>query len=266
MVWRPAGVSAQRASRRRAGSPGRASRRPRRARRSATWPRSRWPCLARSISRPGVPTTTSTPLLQRLDLRLVGATAVDGEHADAARLAGPLEVAGDLHGELAGRDDDEGLRLAGDRQRRRSRRPWGTVTRLQHRDAEAEGLAGAGLGLADDVVAGQGDREGHRLDRERAGDAVRRRAPRRCRGGWGSRRTTRPGTGSVTVSGTSVASVTSVMGLFRSAGARRASAGAVGRSEVFGGRAASGTPGARHIKELGSSCRPGTVGRSPLYR
>ena len=56
-----------------------------------------------------------------------------------------------------------------------------------------------------------------------------------------------------------VASVTSVMGLFRSAGARCAVAGAAGRSEVFGGRAASGTPGARHVKELGSSCRPGTV-------
>ena len=50
---------------------------------------------------------------QRLDLRLVGAAAVDGEHADAAALAGALEVAGDLHGELARRGDDEGLRLAG---------------------------------------------------------------------------------------------------------------------------------------------------------
>ena len=50
--------------------------------------------------------------LQRLDLRLVRAAAVDGEHADAAGLAGPLEVTGHLDGELAGRDDDEGLRLA----------------------------------------------------------------------------------------------------------------------------------------------------------
>ena len=49
---------------------------------------------------------------QRLDLRLVGAAAVDGEDADAAALAGALEVGGDLHGELAGRGDDEGLRLA----------------------------------------------------------------------------------------------------------------------------------------------------------
>ena len=61
--------------------------------------------------------------LQRLDLRLVGAAAVDGEHAHAALLAGPLEVAGDLHGELAGGGDDQGLRLAGGRHASRTRRP-----------------------------------------------------------------------------------------------------------------------------------------------
>ena len=42
--------------------------------------------LARSSSRPGVPTTTSTPARSVVDLRLVGATAVEGEHAGAARL------------------------------------------------------------------------------------------------------------------------------------------------------------------------------------
>src|SRR5262249_24005375 len=42
---------------------------------------------------------------------------------------------------------------------------------LQQRDAEPEGLAGAGLRLSDDVVAGQGQRERHLLDRERVGDA-----------------------------------------------------------------------------------------------
>ena len=52
------------------------------------------------------------------------------------------------------------------------------------------------------------------------------------------------------------------MGLFRSAGARRASAGAVGRSEVFGsGRV--GDAGRSPRQGTGSSCRPGTVGRSP---
>ena len=60
---------------------------------------------------------------------------------------------------------------------------------VQQRDAEAEGLAGAGLGLADDVVAGQRHRQGHRLDGERVRDARRRRAPGRSRGGRRSPRT-----------------------------------------------------------------------------
>jgi len=42
----------------------------------------------------------------------------------------------------------------------------------EDRDSEAERLAGARLGLADDVVAAQGDREGHRLDGEGVDDAV----------------------------------------------------------------------------------------------
>ena len=88
------------------------------------------------------------------------------EDADAAALAGDVEVLGHLDAQLAGRDDDEGLRLAGCRRDCRV----GVVGRddaLQQRDAEAERLAGAGLGLADDVVAGQGDRQRHLLDRER---------------------------------------------------------------------------------------------------
>ena len=59
-----------------------------------------------------MPTTTSMPLLQRLDLRLVGTAAVDGERADAALAAGELEVVGDLDAQLARRHDGEGLRLA----------------------------------------------------------------------------------------------------------------------------------------------------------
>ena len=42
---------------------------------------------------------------------------------------------------------------------------------LQQRHAEAEGLAGAGARLADEVLAGERDRQGHRLDGERGGDA-----------------------------------------------------------------------------------------------
>jgi hypothetical protein len=42
---------------------------------------------------------------------------------------------------------------------------------VQQRDAEAEGLAHAGAGLADEVVAGHGQRERQRLDGEGALDA-----------------------------------------------------------------------------------------------
>ena len=78
-------------------------------------------------------------------------------------LAGGGQVAGDLHAQLTGRDDDQRLRHA----------VAALVDRddaLQHRDAEAEGLAGAGAGLTDQVVAGQRERERQLLDRERAGD------------------------------------------------------------------------------------------------
>ena len=108
---------------------------------------------------------------QRLDLRLVGAAAVDGEDADAAAAAGasrgrrppgrPARGWGRRRGPAACPASASGVEpLVG-----RGDDP------LQQRDAEAERLAGAGLGLADDVVAGQRDRQGHRLDRERVGDA-----------------------------------------------------------------------------------------------
>ena len=73
------------------------------------------------------------------------------------------EVAGDLHAQLTGGDDDQRLRDAVAALGRRD-------DALQHRDAEAEGLAGAGAGLTDEVVAGQRQREGELLDGEGAGD------------------------------------------------------------------------------------------------
>ena len=54
----------------------------------------------------------STPAGQGVELALVGDTAVDGEHAQAAVLARRREVAGDLERELTGRGDDQRLRLA----------------------------------------------------------------------------------------------------------------------------------------------------------
>ncbi len=59
-----------------------------------------------------MPTRISTPFLQRVDLRLVRHAAVDRQHPDAAGAARGGDVAGDLQAELAGRDDDQRLRLA----------------------------------------------------------------------------------------------------------------------------------------------------------
>ena len=114
-------------------------------------------------------------LAQGLDLRLVRPAAVDREQPHGAAGRRLLEVAGHLDAQLAGRHHDERLRLArgGRRQRRVAVVLAVEDDPLEQRDAEAERLAGAGLGLADDVVPVQGDREGQRLDRERVGDADR---------------------------------------------------------------------------------------------
>ena len=121
-------------------------------------------CLARSSRRPGVPTRISTPLAQRVDLRLVGHAAVDRQDAHAAGAAGRGEVLGDLEAELAGGYDDQRLRHA-------VGALGGREDALEQRDAEAERLAGAGRRLADQVGAAHRDRQRVLLDGERAGDA-----------------------------------------------------------------------------------------------
>ena len=101
--------------------------------------------------------------LELLDLALVGLAAVDGDDLGVAVGCRDLEVFGHLHAQLARRHDDErlhaGLRVEAER--------------LDEREAEAEGLAGAGLGLADDVLPGEGERDGLGLDREGFDDALR---------------------------------------------------------------------------------------------
>ena len=47
------------------------------------------------------------------------------------------------------------------------------VDAVEHRHPEAERLAGTGAGLADQVAAGERDRQGEFLDRERLDDADR---------------------------------------------------------------------------------------------
>jgi hypothetical protein len=102
---------------------------------------------------------------QRVDLRLVGAPAVDGEHFRPAGLAGRLHVVGDLDRQFPGGHDDQGAGAA--RAHRRL-----AVEPLQQRDAERQRLARSGPGLADEVMAGQRDGQRQRLDREGSGDSL----------------------------------------------------------------------------------------------
>ncbi len=112
-------------------------------------------------------------LLQGLDLRLVGAPAVDRGDAHIAHLAGGQQVVGDLDAQLAGGHHDKCLRGVGDVLGAGAARfdVGGDAHALQEREPEAERLAGAGLGLADDVGAGEGDGERHLLDGEGSDDA-----------------------------------------------------------------------------------------------
>ena len=81
-------------------------------------------------------------------------------------LRGGGEVVVDLQAQLAGRHDDQGAGDAGERPRLVG------DDAVQQRHAEGEGLAHAGAGLTDQVVAGQGQRQGQFLDGEGVLDAV----------------------------------------------------------------------------------------------
>ena len=116
-----------------------------------------------SSTSPGSADDDVNSVAQGIDLRFIRAAAIDGEHADAAEASGSLEVGRDLEAELAGRADDEGLGPVA---------VAFEVDALQERDTEAEGLAGAGLRLADEVLALKGERKAHLLDREGALDAI----------------------------------------------------------------------------------------------
>ena len=95
--------------------------------------------------------------LQAHQLRRVALPAVDRQHVEALDLRRvALEGLGDLDRELAGRHQHDALRRAAPH-----------LDAAQHRQREGRGLAGAGLGLAEHVVAGQQHRDGGRLDRRR---------------------------------------------------------------------------------------------------
>ena len=100
--------------------------------------------------------------LQLVDLPLVGLAAVDRDDARRAVRGQHVHVLVDLDGELARRDDDERLHAGGRVE----------AEALHDGDAEAEGLARAGLGLTDDVLAGKAEGDRLLLDREGIHDAL----------------------------------------------------------------------------------------------
>ena len=123
---------------------------------SRSEPRSR-----RSLRRPGVATTTSTPLPSALHLPVHAGAAVDGEHLGLGAPAQGLQLLLHLRGELTGRHEHEALGTA----------RGGLLDAGEQREAEGDGLAGAGGRLAADVAAGEAVGERGGLDGEGFGDA-----------------------------------------------------------------------------------------------
>ena len=98
-------------------------------------------------------------LFERLDLVAHLHAAHQQRHRERVVLAVFLEILGDLHRELARRLED---------QRARHPRPAAALVQdVDHRQDEAGGLAGAGLGDPDQVLAHQHRRDRRALDRSR---------------------------------------------------------------------------------------------------
>ena len=104
--------------------------------------------------RPGVPTTMWTPRRRALQLDAVPLAAVDREHVHALEVGGVLlERLADLERQLAGRRQDQGLRLL-----------LRQVEPGQDRQRERRGLARARLREPDDVAAAEQGGDGGGLD------------------------------------------------------------------------------------------------------
>ena len=102
---------------------------------------------------------------QLLDLAVHGRAAVDGGQLDADRLAERGQVVVHLLGQLTGRHEDQAARGAA------ALLDLGADAGEQ-RQAEGQGLARAGGGLAEHVAAGEGVGQGGGLDGERVADAA----------------------------------------------------------------------------------------------
>ena len=94
---------------------------------------------------------------QGVDLRVHADAAVDGGDLQALVLAVGADAVVHLHGQLARGDEDQGARPAIGALSH-------AVQALQHRQHEGRGLAGTGLGAAQQVVAGENQRDGFGLD------------------------------------------------------------------------------------------------------
>jgi hypothetical protein len=99
------------------------------------------------------------PAVKGVELCFHGRTAVHRQDADVYVHAQPLDLLGDLDGELAGRAQDQ------------RRRELAVLYALDQRNAEGGGLAGAGLGLGDDIAALQQQGYGSDLHWGRFGPA-----------------------------------------------------------------------------------------------
>ena len=105
------------------------------------------------MTRPGVPTTTWAPRSRRDEVGLDASAADEAERGEAVELAEVVDDIAHLLGELARRNEDDGLD--------------GVVRGIDgpsEGEAEGDGLAGTGLGKADNVFAVEEEWEGCRLD------------------------------------------------------------------------------------------------------
>ena len=106
---------------------------------------------------------------QRLDLRVHRHAAVHDGRAQRDRPAVGADALVDLHGEFAGRDEDERAdRVAG----RREGRVGVRAQPVEDGQGEGRGLAGAGLGGGEDVAALEDEGDGGCLDRRGGGVAL----------------------------------------------------------------------------------------------
>ena len=116
---------------------------------------------------------------QRFDLGLIRASAVDRDDAQRASAVGALAVGAEVFGRAGQVVVDLHAQLAGGHHDERARHPVEWAVRggtggdaVQQGHTEGEGLAHAGAGLTDEVVAGQGQWQRQLLNREGALDAL----------------------------------------------------------------------------------------------